>query len=95
MRSITRLIATAAMASLLVASSAAFAAKEDDNADLFVKMSEKFMKMSDTNKDGMLSRGEAMKMFEKMFDKHDTKKQGMLDKKQTEAFFAELMKGGG
>jgi hypothetical protein len=95
MRSFNRVFAAAAMATALVASSAAVAAKEDEGADVFVRMSEKFMKMSDTNKDGMLSKAEAMKMFEKTFDKHDTKKQGMLDKKQTEAFLAELMKGGG
>jgi hypothetical protein len=95
MRTLSRLFATAAMASALVGGSAALAAKEDEGADVFVKMSEKFMKMSDTNKDGMLSKAEAMKRFEMMFDKHDTKKQGMLDKKQTEAFLAELMKGGG
>jgi hypothetical protein len=95
MRSFASLFAAAAMASALFAGSTALAAKEDENADLFVKMSDRFMKMSDMNKDGMLSKAEAMKMFEKMYDKHDTKKQGMLDRKQTEAFLAELMKGGG
>jgi Ca2+-binding EF-hand superfamily protein len=53
-----------------------------------------FVKMCDTDKDGMVSKAEAMKMVEKMFDKHDTKKMGKLDKKQVEAFLAELMKGG-
>ena len=95
MRTLSRLFAAAFTASALVAGSAALAAKEDEGADVFVKMSDRFMKMSDMNKDGMLSKAEAMKMFEKTFDKHDTKKQGMLDRKQTEAFLAELMKGGG
>lgn len=94
MRSFTQVLAATAMAAALV-STAALAAKEDENADLFVRMSDKFMKMSDTDKDGMLSKAEAMKMFEKMYDKHDTKKMGKLDRKQTEAFLAELMKGGG
>jgi hypothetical protein len=95
MRTFSRLFAAAFTASVLVAGSGVVAAKEDEGADVFVKMSERFMKKSDMNKDGMLSKAEAMKMFEKMFDKHDVKKQGMLDKKQTDAFLAELMKGGG
>ncbi len=55
----------------------------------------KFVKMCDTDKDGMVSKAEVMKMVDKMFDKHDTKKMGKLDKKQAEAFLMELMKGGG
>jgi hypothetical protein len=88
MRSFTRLLAAAAMAAALVSTSTAIAGKEDEGAD-------KFVKMCDTDKDGMVSKAEAMKMIEKMFDKHDTKKMGKLDKKQADAFLAELMKGGG
>ena len=54
-----------------------------------------FQAMCDTNKDGMVSKAEAMKAIEKMFDKHDTKKKGMLDKAQLERFLKELMKASG
>ena len=54
-----------------------------------------FQAMCDTNKDGMVSKAEAMKMIEKMFDKHDTQKKGMLDKAQLEKFLKELMKASG
>ena len=87
MRSFTHVLAAAAMATAL-ASTAVLAAKEDESADRFVKM-------CDTDKDGMVSKDEVMKMVEKMFDKHDTKKMGKLDKKQAEQFLKELMRGGG
>ena len=54
-----------------------------------------FQAMCDTNKDGMVSKAEAMKMVEKMFDKHDTQKKGMLDRAQLEKFLEELMKSSG
>ena len=41
-----------------------------------------FVKMMDMNKDGMVSKTEAMEMFGKMFDKADTSKKGMLTKEQ-------------
>jgi hypothetical protein len=50
-----------------------------------------FAKMCDEDKDGMVSKAEAMKMIEKMFDKADTKKMGKLDKKQVETFLKSLM----
>ena len=87
MRSLTKTLAMAAMAAAVFAVPAVQAAGESMDADHFVKM-------CDTDKDGMVSKAEAMKMVEKMFDKHDTKKMGKLDKKQVEAFLAELMKGG-
>ncbi len=87
MRSFTYVLAAAAMATAL-ASAPAFAAKEDESAD-------KFVKMCDTDKDGMVSKEEVMKMVEKIFDKHDTKKMGKLDKKQADQFLKELMRGGG
>ena len=87
MRSFTYVLAAAAMATAL-GSTAVLAAKEDENAD-------KFVKMCDTDKDGMVSKEEVMKMVEKMFDKHDTKKAGKLDKKQADQFLKELMRGGG
>jgi hypothetical protein len=88
MHSLNRVISAAAMAVALVSAPAAFAAKEDESA-------EKFVKMCDADKDGMVSKAEVMKAVEKMFDKHDTKKMGKLDKKQAEQFLADLMKGGG
>ena len=54
-----------------------------------------FVKMCDTDKDGMLSKAEVMKHVEKMFDKADTKKMGMLDKKQVEFFLKEFMRPSG
>lgn len=62
-------------------------AREDMDADRFVKM-------CDTNGDGMVSKAEVMKQVEKMFDKHDKKKAGKLDKTQVELFLIELMKSG-
>ena len=81
------LLAAAAMAAAVVSAPLAHA-REDMDAAAFVKM-------CDADKDGMVSKAEAMKMIEKMFDKHDSKKQGKLDKKQVEFFLKELMKGGG
>lgn len=63
-------------------------AREDMDAD-------KFVKMCDTDKDGMVSKSEMMRQVEKMFDKHDAKKAGKLDKRQVELFLIELMKSGG
>jgi len=88
MRSLSKALALAAFTAAVVAMPAAQAAEEAINAD-------KFVKMCDTDKDGMVSKAEVMKMVDKMFDKHDTKKMGKLDKKQAEAFLMELMKGGG
>ena len=87
MRSLNRFLAVAAMATAACAMPLAHAG-DDVNPDAFVKM-------CDTDKDGMVSKAEMMKMVEKMFDKVDTKKQGKLDKAQAEAFLRELMKGGG
>lgn len=87
MTTMKTLLASAAMAAALLGSPLVQAG-EDVNPDAFVKM-------SDANKDGMVSKAEAMKMVEKMFDKHDTKKMGKLDKKQIEFFLMELMKSGG
>ncbi len=87
MRSLSKMMAAAAMAAVVCAAPLAYAG-EDVNPDAFVKM-------CDTDKDGMVSKAEVMKAVEKMFDKMDTKKMGKLDKKQVEAFLKELMKGGG
>jgi hypothetical protein len=49
-----------------------------------------FVKMMDMNKDGMVSKAEAMEVFGKMFDKADTAKKGMLTKEQTENLYKML-----
>ena len=87
MRSASKMLAMAAVAAAFCAAPLAQAG-DDINSDAFVKM-------CDTDKDGMVSKAEVMKMVEKMYDKHDSKKMGKLDKKQAEAFLKELMKGGG
>jgi hypothetical protein len=55
---------------------------------------DKFAKMCDTNKDGMVSKEEFMKHAEKLWVKMDTKKTDKMDAKQLEAFLKELMKTG-
>ena len=87
MRPLPKILAMAAMATAFCAAPLAYAG-DDINPDAFVKM-------CDTDKDGMVSKAEVMKMVEKMYDKHDSKKMGKLDKKQVEAFLKELLKGGG
>jgi len=52
-----------------------------------------FVRMADANKDGNVTKAEAMKAFEMMWDKHDAKKTGM-DTKAFQQFLMELMKSG-
>ena len=87
MRPVSKMLALAAMATALCSAPLVYAG-DDINPEAFVKM-------CDTDKDGMVSKAEMMKMVEKMYDKHDSKKMGKLDKKQAEAFLKELMRGGG
>ena len=87
MRLLPKVLAVAAMATAVCSAPLVYAG-DDINPEAFVKM-------CDTDKDGMVSKAEVMKMVEKMYDKHDSKKMGKLDKKQVEAFLKELMKGGG
>jgi hypothetical protein len=54
-----------------------------------------FVKMCDTNKDGMISKDEVMKRAAMAFDKMDSGKKGMADDKKTIAFLAELSKSDG
>jgi len=75
-----------ATAGLLGAAAPSFA---DERMD-----AEKFVKMCDTNKDGMVSKEEFMKHAEKVWAKMDTKKAEKMDTKQFEAFLKELMKSG-
>jgi hypothetical protein len=80
---LARTLAAAAFTSLAFAVPAAYA---DDAAN-----ANNFVKMCDADKDGTVSKAEAMKMVEKMFDKADTKKAGKLDRKQVEIFLKSLM----
>lgn len=82
MRYFTHALAAVALAAAAVAVPVQAAEVDEANA---------FTKMADMNKDGMVSKAEAMKMVEKMFDKADTKKMGKLDKKQVEIFLKSLM----
>lgn len=79
----------------LIAAATAFAVLPVHAQTGDVRDFDTFVKMCDTNGDGMISKKEAMAMIEKMFDKQDSKKAGMLDKKQFEIFLRELMKAGG
>jgi hypothetical protein len=54
-----------------------------------------FVKVCDTNKDGMISKDEVMKRAAMAFDKMDAGKKGMADDKKTIAFLAELSKTDG
>lgn len=92
MSSLTKTLAIAAMSAAFLApvASVAQTAAAGESMD-----ANQFVKMCDTDKDGMVSKAEMMKMVEKMFDKQDKKKMGKLDKKQVEFFLQELMKGGG
>ncbi len=84
---LNKALAAAALTSLAFAIPTAYA-DDSKNADNFVKM-------CDMDKDGMVSKAEAMKMVEKMWDKQDTKKMGKLDKKQVELFLKSLTTSSG
>jgi Ca2+-binding EF-hand superfamily protein len=86
MRTITKALAVAAAVACTMGLPMAHAEGTMD--------AEKFVKMCDKDKDGMVSKAEMMKMMEQMFDKQDTKKTGKLDKAQVDAFLKELIKSG-
>jgi hydroxymethylpyrimidine/phosphomethylpyrimidine kinase len=88
MRNLSKTLALVALSTAAVMAAPAAVAGDDINANAF-------QAMCDADKDGMVSKAEAMKAIEKMFDKHDTKKKGMLDKAQLEKFLRELMKASG
>ena len=87
MRSLTKALAIVAISSTMIAAPAVLAG-DDIKSDHFVKM-------CDTDKDGMVSKAEMMKMVEKAWEKADKKKAGKIDKASAEAFLKELMRGGG
>ncbi|MBL8513644.1 MAG: hypothetical protein JNJ55_06605 [Betaproteobacteria bacterium] len=64
-------------------------------ADTSPEQANLFVKMCDTNKDGMISKDEVMKRAAMAFDKMDAGKKGMADDKKTIAFLAELSKSDG
>ena len=86
MRLPQRALTAAALAAALMTAPVVFAGDSTDP--------DKFVKMCDTDKDGMVSKAELMKMVEKTFEKADKKKMGKLDKSQVEWFLKELMKSG-
>ena len=91
MRSLMKSLAIAGFSVAMAAAPAAFAQQskgETMDADHFVKM-------CDTDKDGMVSKAEMMKMVEKAWAKADSKKAGKIDKAAVDAFLKELMRGGG
>jgi hypothetical protein len=87
MRSLMKAAAIAALSAAVTAAPAAFAGDSIDP--------DHFVKMCDTDKDGMVSKAEMMKMVEKVWDMTDKKKAGKIDKAQVDFFLKELMKGGG
>ena len=89
MRSLTKALVIAAVAAC------AFSMPGAQAQEVLKMDSDMFVKMCDSDKDGMVSKAEMMKMVEKMFEKHDTKKIGKLDKKQVEAFLKEFNKPSG
>ena len=82
---------TSLLAAAVLAAAAAHPVHASERADLVYK---DFVEMCDTDKDGMVSKAEAMKAIGKMFDKHDRNKRGKLDKKQVEGFLHDLSKNG-
>jgi hypothetical protein len=88
MRNFKKAVALAAISAAALVAAPAALAGDDINVN-------HFQAMCDANKDGMVSKAEAMKMIEKMFDKHDTQRKGMLDRVQLEKFLKELMKASG
>jgi hypothetical protein len=64
-------------------------------ADILPGDVERFVKVCDSNKDGMISKAEVMKRAADMFDKMDTGKKGMMDDKKAASFLFELQKTDG
>ncbi|MBL8520638.1 MAG: hypothetical protein JNK75_08180 [Betaproteobacteria bacterium] len=64
-------------------------------ADINAEDINRFVKMCDNNKDGMISKDEVMKRAEMAFAKMDAGKKGMADDKKTIALLAELSKTDG
>jgi len=74
--------------SMMTLASPAFADTSPEDANRFVKM-------YDSNKDGMVSKAELMKRAEEMLAKMPKDKAGMMDDKKALAFLLELQKSDG
>jgi hypothetical protein len=81
-------IATAMVGAIFTTTSPVFA--DSSQEDLL-----RFVKMFDTNKDGMVSKTELMKRTEAMLAKMPADKAGMVDSKKALAFLMELQKSDG
>jgi Ca2+-binding EF-hand superfamily protein len=64
-------------------------------ADTSPEDANRFVKMYDSNKDGMVSKAELMKRAEEMLAKMPKDKAGMMDDKKAMAFLLELQKSDG
>ena len=84
------LMTTAALAATLALNAAPALAAGEANDHEF----REFVRMADANKDGKITKAEAMKAFEMMWDKHDPKKTGTMNDKAFQQFLMELMKSG-
>jgi hypothetical protein len=95
MRNLTKALTIAALSAAIFATPGALAQKSDAKGMAGEAMNaDHFVKMCDTDKDGMVSKAEMMKMVEKAWAKADAKKAGKIDKKQAEFFLQELMRSG-
>ena len=90
MRNLTKALGIAALSVAFAATPALAQQSKGETMD-----ADHFVKMCDTDKDGMVSKAEMMKMVEKAWAKADSKKTGKIDKNQAELFLKELMKSGG
>ena len=90
MRNLTKALGIAALSFAVISAPALAQQSKGETMD-----ADHFVKMCDTDKDGMVSKAEMMKMVEKAWSKADSKKAGKIDKASVEAFLKELMKGGG
>jgi Ca2+-binding EF-hand superfamily protein len=87
-RGLKTLVATAMVGAIFTTTSPAFA--DSSQEDLL-----RFVKMFDTNKDGMVSKTELMKRAEAMLANMPADKAGMVDSKKALAFLMELQKSDG
>jgi hypothetical protein len=90
MRNLSKALGIAALSFAVISTPALAQQSKGETMD-----ADHFVKMCDTDKDGMVSKAEMMKMVEKALSKADSKKAGKIDKGSVEAFLKELMKGGG
>jgi Ca2+-binding EF-hand superfamily protein len=84
----SRVLMTLIATALVGAASPVFADSSQEDIQRFVKM-------CDENKDGMVSKAELMKRAEAMLTKMPTDKAGMVDSKKAMAFIMELQKSDG